>query len=189
MAVRQRPRKLGLRRAGSLVRPAHGCASSVCARRGSGRAQAAMGMDGAKSSPRRRQWRTAELGSGARAREARGRAGFIPAGGRLGASGVTLVTHARVEGSQHGRRCASRRRPMARHGRCAGRWISATWRSPLATAVTGELPPSQHSDRWSLRCLGVHARRGYGAYGGLPTWPHAMSRQSALRRSRAISIR
>jgi hypothetical protein len=60
-------------------------------------------MDGAKSSLRRRQWRTAELGGGARAHEAGGRAGFIPAGGRLGASGVTPVTHTRVEGSRHGR--------------------------------------------------------------------------------------
>jgi hypothetical protein len=42
----------------------------------------------------------------ARAREARERAGFILAGGRLGASEVTQVTHARVDGSRHGRRRA-----------------------------------------------------------------------------------
>jgi hypothetical protein len=52
-------------------------------RRGSGRAQAARKVDGAMSSPRRRQWRAEELGGGARAREAGARAGFIPTGGRL----------------------------------------------------------------------------------------------------------
>jgi hypothetical protein len=114
-----------------------------------------------------------------------GQAGFIPAGGRLGANGVTPVTHARVEKPRR----APLQRPMARHGRCAGRWIGATWRGPLATGVTGELPLSQRSDRWSLRHLGVRARRGYGTYGGLPTWPRATSRQSALRCSRAFSIR
>jgi hypothetical protein len=159
-----------------LVRPTRGCASSVCARRGSRRAQAAMEVDGAMSSPRRHQWRTAELGGGVRAREAGGRAGFIPAGGRLGASGVTPVTHARVEKPWHGRRRASLRRPMARHGWCAGRWIGATWRGPLTTDVTGRFPPSQRSDQWSLRCLGVRARRGYGMYGGVPTWLRATSR-------------
>jgi hypothetical protein len=111
-------------------------------------------------------------------------AGFIPAGGRLGASGVTPVTHARVEKPRHVRRHASLRRPLARHGRCAGRWIGATWRGPLATGVTGELPPSQRSDRWSLWRLGVRARRGYGAYGSLPTWSRVTSRQSTLRCSR-----
>jgi hypothetical protein len=145
-------------------------------------------VDRAMSSSRWHQRRTAELSGGERAREAGGRAGFIPAGGRLGASGVTLVTHTRVEKPRHGRRRASLRRPMVRHGRCAGRWIGATWRGPLATGVTGKLPPSQRSDRWSLRRLGVHTQRGYGAYGGLPTWPRATSRQSALRRSRAFSI-
>jgi hypothetical protein len=55
---------------------------------------------------------------GVRARQ-RSRTGYILAGGRLGASGVTPVTHARVERPRHGRRRASLRRPMARHGRCA----------------------------------------------------------------------
>jgi hypothetical protein len=86
-------------------------------------------------------------------------AGFIPVGGRLGASWVTPVMHARVEKPRHIRRRASLRRPMARHGRCAGRWIGTTWRGPLATGVMAELPPSQRSDRWSLRRLGVRARR------------------------------
>jgi hypothetical protein len=125
---------------------------------------------------------------GVRARQGPGLV-FIPAEGRLGASGVTPVTHARVERPQHGRRHASLRRPMACHGRCAGRWIGATWHGPLATGVTGEFPPSQRSDRWSLRRLGVRARRGYDTYGGVPTWPRATSRQSALRRSKAFSIR
>jgi hypothetical protein len=70
MAVRRRPQKLGLRRVGSLVRPTRGCASSVGARRGSGRAQVARKVDGVMSSPRRRQWRTMVLGGGARARAA-----------------------------------------------------------------------------------------------------------------------
>jgi hypothetical protein len=63
------------------------------------------------------------------------------------------------------------------------RRIGATWRCPLATDVTVEFTPAQRSDRRSPRCLGVRARRGYGAYGGAPTWPRATSRQSALRRS------
>jgi hypothetical protein len=71
-----------------------------------------------------------------RARQRRGLS-QIRAGGQLGASGVTPVTHARVEGSRHGRRHAPLRQPMARHGRCASRWIGATWRGQLATAVTG----------------------------------------------------
>jgi hypothetical protein len=78
---------------------------------------------------------------------------------------------------------------MASHGRCADLWIDATWRGPLATDGTGELPPVQRSDLRSLRLLGVHARRRYGAYGGLPTWPCTTSRQSASRRSRAVSFR
>jgi hypothetical protein len=78
---------------------------------------------------------------------------------------------------------------MARHGRCAGRWIDATWRGPLATDGTGELPPAQRSDQRSLWCLGVRARRGYDAYGGLPTWLRTTSRQGASRRSRAFAIR
>jgi hypothetical protein len=80
MAVRRRPRKLGLRRAGRWVRPTPGCASSVCARRGSRRAQAANEVDGAMSSPRRHQWRTAELGGGVRARAAGPRTGLYTRG-------------------------------------------------------------------------------------------------------------
>jgi hypothetical protein len=76
MAVRRRPRKLGLRRAGSLVRPTRGCASSVCARRGSRRAQTAREVDVAMSSPRRHQWWTAELGGGVRAHAAGPRTGL-----------------------------------------------------------------------------------------------------------------
>jgi hypothetical protein len=127
--------------------------------------------------------------AGARAREERPRRVFIDAGGRLGANEVTSVTHARVERSRHGRRRAPLWRPMARHRLCADRWIDATWRGPLATDDTGELPPAQCSDRWSLRRLGVCAQRGYGTYGGLPTWPRTTSRQGASRRSRAFAIR
>jgi hypothetical protein len=124
---------------------------------------------------------------GVRARQGRGLV-FIPAEGRLGASGVTPVTHARVERPRRGRRHASLRWPMARHGRCASRWIGATWPGQLATGVTGEFPPSQRSDRWSLWRLGMRARRGYNAYGGVSTWPRATSLQSALRHSKAFSI-
>jgi hypothetical protein len=74
-------------------------------------------------------------------------------------------------------------------GGAPGWWIGATWHGPLATGVTGEFPPSLRSDRWSLRRLGVHSWCGYGTYGGVPTWPRATSRQSALRRSKAISVR
>jgi hypothetical protein len=111
---------------------------------------------------------------------------YMRAGGRLGVGGATTVAHARVERLGHGRRRAPLRRPMARHGRCTGHWINATWRGPLATDGTGELPPTQRSARRSLRRLGVRTRRGYG---GLTTWPRTTSRQSVSRRSRAFSIR
>jgi hypothetical protein len=123
-----------------------------------------------------------------RTRSDRGR-GFIGAGGRLGAIEVTPVTHAHVERSRHGRRRAPLRRLMALHRRCAGRWIDATWRGPLATDGTGKLPPAQRSDQRSLWCLGMRTRRGYDAYSGLPTWPRMTSRQSASRHSRAFAIR
>jgi hypothetical protein len=84
MAVRRRPWKLGLRRAGSLVRPTRGCASSVCVRRGSRRAQAAREVDGAMSSPRQHQWQTAELGGGVRARAAGPRTGLYTPGRSVG---------------------------------------------------------------------------------------------------------
>jgi hypothetical protein len=149
-----------------------------------------MEAGGAMSSPRRRKWRAVELGGGWACARGRGRGlVYILAGGRFGASGVTPVTYACVERPRHGWRRASLRRPMARHWRCAGRWIVASWHSPLATGVTGELPPSQRSDWWSLHHLGVRARRGYGTYSGVPTWLRATSRQSALRRSKAFSIR
>jgi hypothetical protein len=95
---------------------------------------------------------------GARAREERPGQVFIGAGGRLGASEVTTMTRARGERSWDGRGRAPLRRPMARHGRCTGRWIDATWRGPLATDGTGELPPAQRSDQRSLRRHSVRAR-------------------------------
>jgi hypothetical protein len=61
-------------------------------------------------------------------------------------------------------------------GGASVRWIGATWHGPLATNVTEQFTPTQHSDRWSLRRLSVHARRGYGTYGGAPMWPRATSR-------------
>jgi hypothetical protein len=122
---------------------------------------------------------TAGLGAGARARDGRSGRVFMGVGGRLGAREVTTTTRARVERSRDGRRHAPLRQPMARHGRCAGRWIGATWRGPLATDGTGVLPPAQRSDQRSLRHLGVRARRGYCMYGGLPTWPRTTSRRGA----------
>jgi hypothetical protein len=100
---------------------------------------------------------------------------FMGTGGRLGSREVTTMTRARLERSRDGRRRAPLRRPMARHGRCAGWWIYATWRGPLATDGTGVLPPAQRSDQRSFWHLGVRARRGYGAYGGLPTWSGRVS--------------
>jgi hypothetical protein len=113
-----------------------------------------------------------------RSRSGRGRV-FMGAGGRLGSREVTMTTRARLERSRYGRRRAPLWRPMARHGQCAGRWIYKTWRGPLATDGTGVLPPAQRSDQLSLRHLGMRARRGYGAYGGLPTWPRTTSRRGA----------
>jgi hypothetical protein len=83
-AVQRQSRKLGFRRAGVLIRPTRGCASSVCARRRSGRAQAAMEKDEAMRSPRRRQWRTAVLGGGVRARAAGPRIGLYTHGRSVG---------------------------------------------------------------------------------------------------------
>jgi hypothetical protein len=122
-----------------------------------------------------------------RARSGRGRV-FMGAGGRLGTREVTTTTRARVERSWDGRRRAPLRRPMARHGRCADRWIGATWCGPLATDGTGVLPPAQRSDQQSLRCLGVRARRGYSAYGGLPTWTRMTSRRGASRAFPGVCI-
>jgi hypothetical protein len=84
MAVRRRPRKVGLRRVGSLVRPTREHASSVWARRGSGRAQAAREMDRAMSSQRRRQWRTAVLDGGVCARTVGPRTGLYMRGRSIG---------------------------------------------------------------------------------------------------------
>jgi hypothetical protein len=84
MAVRRQPRKLGLRRVGSLVRRTCERASSVCARRGSGRAQAARVMDAVMSSPRRRQWQTTVPGGGVRARAAGPRTGLYTCGRSVG---------------------------------------------------------------------------------------------------------
>jgi hypothetical protein len=131
-----------------------------------------------------RRW----LGADARAREERPALAYKRAGGRLGVGGVTPTPLVRVERLGHGRRRAPLRRPMARHGRCAGRWISATWCGPLATDGTGESPPALRSDRRSLRCLGVRTRRGYGAYSGWPMWPRATSWQSVSRAFPGVCI-
>jgi hypothetical protein len=65
----------------------------------------------------------------------------------------------------------------------------ATWRPPAAVDVTQGSTPTQRSDPWAFWPLCMRARCGYGAYGGVQMWPRTTSRQSALRRSKAISIR
>jgi hypothetical protein len=64
MATRRRQRELGLRRAGRSVRPTCARVSSICARRRFRRAQKAMEMGEAMSSPGGCQWRATELGGG-----------------------------------------------------------------------------------------------------------------------------
>jgi hypothetical protein len=67
------------------------------------------------------------------------------------------------------RRRAIARRPMAHGVRCAGECGLATWRPPAVVDVTQRSTPVQRSDQWAFRPLGMRARRGYGAYGGVPT--------------------
>jgi hypothetical protein len=71
MTAWRRPRELGLLRAGRSVRPTRTRVSSVCARRRFRRAQMAMEVGGAMSSPRGCQWRAAELGRWLGVREER----------------------------------------------------------------------------------------------------------------------
>jgi hypothetical protein len=59
MTAQRRPRELGLRRASRLVRPTRTRVRSMCARRRFRRAQTAMEVGGAMSSPRGCQWRAA----------------------------------------------------------------------------------------------------------------------------------
>jgi hypothetical protein len=64
---------------------------------------------------------------------ARGRPGlaYKRTGRSVGVGRDVPVPLARVGRPRHGRRRAPLRRPMARHGRCAGRRINATWPSHL----------------------------------------------------------
>jgi hypothetical protein len=105
---------------------------------------------------RRRQWRNGGGSGQMRVRVRRGQGWLISVRevgwGRWGHVGATCT-----RGEVGGMATSPLRLPMARHGRCAGRWISATWRGPLATDGTGVLPPMQRSDQRSLRRLGVHA--------------------------------
>jgi hypothetical protein len=55
---------------------------------------------------------------------------------------------------------------------------------PLATDGTHGCSPALRSDQWSHRCLGVHARSGYGAYGGGRRGRTRRRALDALRRSR-----
>jgi hypothetical protein len=47
---------------------------------------------------------------------------------------------------------------------------------PAAMDVMHSSPPAKRMDRWTFRHLVVRAQRGYGTYGGAPTWPCTMSR-------------
>jgi hypothetical protein len=62
MTARRLPRALGLRRAGCSVGPTCTRVSSMCARRRFRRAQTALEVGEAMSSPRGCQWQAAELG-------------------------------------------------------------------------------------------------------------------------------
>jgi hypothetical protein len=98
----------------------------------------------------------------------------------------------RSEHARCGRQCpATCDRPAANGARRAVR--RRVWphrlAPPAAVDVMHRSTPAQRSDQWAFWPLGMRAQRRYGAYGGVPTWPRAMSRQSALRRSKAISIR
>jgi hypothetical protein len=79
----------------------------------------------------RRQWRTSVARVGACAREGRSGLAYKHGGGRLGQVGSRRCHLHTWEGRGHGRRRAPLQRPMARHGRCAGRQISATWHNHL----------------------------------------------------------
>jgi hypothetical protein len=75
--------------------------------------------------------RTAVARADARAREGRPGLAYKRAGGRLG-SVRSCRCHLHAWGGRgHGRRRAPLRSLMARHGRCAGRRIRATWHSHL----------------------------------------------------------
>jgi hypothetical protein len=132
----------------------------------------------------RHQWRTAVARAGARAREGRPGLAYKRGGGRFGVGGVTPVPLARVG------------RPGAWPATCAAPAANGAPQAvrrpadqrhlaqPLATDGTSECSPAQRSDQRSHRRLGVHARSGYSAYGGWPTWPRTTSRPNAFRCSR-----
>jgi hypothetical protein len=164
MVILRLPRESGLRRASGSFRPTRGCASSVCARGGSRRSQAAMEVDGAMSSPRRHQWRTAELGGGVRAHEAGGRGWFIYAQ----EVGWELVGHSCR--SAHVR-CGRQRPATCKHP--GGQWRAtggtptsavSPHGAPAVVDVTHRSTPTWRSDQRVLQSLGVRARRGYGVY-------------------------
>jgi hypothetical protein len=116
-----RPQELGLRRAGRSVRPIHPRVSSMHARRRFRRAQTAMEVGGAMSSPRGCQWWAAELGRrlGVRARQRPGRSTYSR--GRLVVSGWGHAGDTSTCGKATAwpAMCVPRRL-MARRGWCAG---------------------------------------------------------------------
>jgi hypothetical protein len=129
--ARRPPRELGLRRAGCTVRQTRRRASSVCARRWFRRAHTAMEAGGVMSSPRRCQWRAAELSDGWTCARGRGRGlVYILAGGRLGASGVIPTIGARAMWAAMPGDVRSPRRPMVRGWRHTGECGLATWCPP-----------------------------------------------------------
>jgi hypothetical protein len=122
---------------------------------------------------------------GVRARQGRGRV-FILAGGRLGASGVTLVTHARVEKPRHGRQRAS----------------GGQWRATGGAPAGGLAPPGTvHLPRASRGISRHRSAATRGRSGASACTPDAgttrtavanvaacaTSQQIALRRSKAFS--
>jgi hypothetical protein len=97
---------------------------------------------------------TAVARADARAREGRPGLAYKRAGGRLGSVGSRRCHLHAWEGRGHGRRRAPLRQPMARHGRCAGRRISATWHSHLPRTA-------RVSARW--RCAVTSGHTGTSA--------------------------
>jgi hypothetical protein len=130
----------------------------------------------------RRQWRTAAARVETRAREGRSGLAYKCAGRSVGVGRDVPVPLARVG------------RPRAWPVTCAAPAANGAPRAvrrpadqrhlaqPLSTNDTHECLPALRSDQRSHRCLGVHARSGYGTYGG-GRRGHARCRPNAFRRS------
>jgi hypothetical protein len=136
----------------------------------------------------RRQWRTAAARVGTRAREGRRGLAYKRAGRSVGVGRNVPMPLGRVG------------RPRSWPAMCATPAANGTPRAvrrpadsrhlaqPLATDGTHGCSPTLRSDQWSLRCLGVHAQSGYGAYGGGRRGRARRRALDALRRSRCKCI-